>query len=253
MDVPLPFANPQLEAARRVYTDKHPLGRDKEQLARLRAEHGRPAPAPAGGVPAAPGAAGDAAGAKPERLVEYAVSSSSGLVTAPAALALRSGAEPQAGADGRPPHGGGAPGARAGGQRPAATSTPAAGGKAGAAPPNTLRLGVKPVGTGLYPAKITLASPYDVRVLSVEVSAQSLGQSYALELECPARQQVRAREAVGGKGVVLSSGGSHDCVWRPARGFWAVGLCCGRWPPGLRFRQRGCRALAAACALSRVA
>jgi len=55
---------------------------------------------------------------------------------------------------------------------------------------NLLKLGLKPVGCGVYPARITSTSPYDVRVVEVELTAQSLGQSCSLELECPARQQV---------------------------------------------------------------
>lgn len=56
---------------------------------------------------------------------------------------------------------------------------------------NLLRLSLKPVGCGVYPARITLISQWDVRVLEVEVTAQSTGQACTLELECPARQQVR--------------------------------------------------------------
>ncbi|KAI8473771.1 MAG: hypothetical protein J3K34DRAFT_497953 [Monoraphidium minutum] len=196
VDVPLPFANAQLEAARRTYLEKHPLGRDKDQAARLRQDAGRllPPPPPGGGG-AAPGAAAPADGAasgaaaaaaaaaaKPERALDYAVSCSSAFVAAPAALTLRSGADAPA-AD-KAQQGGGAAA-----KKPAAAGGGGgAGGRAGP-PPNTLRLSLKPVGAGLYPALVTLTSGYDVRVVSVEVSAQSLGQAYTLELECPARQQ----------------------------------------------------------------
>jgi hypothetical protein len=207
VDVPLPFVNQQLEAARRTYMEKHPLGRDKDQLARLRQEPGKPLTSPApGGTPAPQPAAAAAAasaaaaaqqqgadaaagagGVKAERVVEYAVASSSALVSAPAALALRSGADAQPGADrGQPAAGGGQKAQKGGAAGGGAAGRPGAG-----PPPNTLRLSVRPSGTGLYPARVTLSSPGDVRVLAVEISAQCLGQSYALELECPARQQVR--------------------------------------------------------------
>lgn len=41
-----------------------------------------------------------------------------------------------------------------------------------------LRLGLKPVGTGIYPARVLLtsASGLDVRVLDVELTAQTLTQ-----------------------------------------------------------------------------
>jgi hypothetical protein len=199
VDIPLPFANPQLDAARRTYAERHPLGRDKEQLVRLKADVGRPAsgaaagasttaPAPDHGGPAAQGArarsvqaggGGDAAGgAKPERLLDYTVASSSSLlVAARPDLVLQSGLDAVEG--------------KAGGSGGGAAVARAAGGGKGP-PPNTLRLAVKPQGTGLYLATVTLTSAHDVRLVAVEVSAQCLGQSYALELECPARQQVRA-------------------------------------------------------------
>ncbi len=219
VDVTLPFVNQQYEAARRTYLEKHPLGRDKEQQARLRQDLGRPAaataagPSPAtaaqpavagaataggeGGAAAAAAAAAAAGGlVKPERVIDYSVSSSSALVLSAApGLTLKSGLDAVGAGDKQGAAGAKGGGGSGGGAAAAAAAAAAAqmAGWKGGPPPNTLRLTVKTKGTGLYPAQLTLASEFDVRVVSVEVSAQSLGQTFALELECPARQQVRAR------------------------------------------------------------
>ncbi len=55
---------------------------------------------------------------------------------------------------------------------------------------NCLKLSLKPQGTGAYPARLLLSSPYDVRVVMVELTAQSAGAQFALELECAARQSI---------------------------------------------------------------
>jgi hypothetical protein len=187
VELQLPFTNHLLEAARRTYADKHPLAKDKEQAAKLRCDIGRSSD-------------------KGERLLDYSISCSNSLVTCPQALVLKAGAL-----------GGNAGGAGVGGSRavsansvtkadvssPAAAAARAAFGTTnggsggqqqqgadGAGKDNVLRLGLKPVGVGIYPARLVLTSPYDVRVVDLEVTAQSLGQSCVLELECPARQQV---------------------------------------------------------------
>jgi hypothetical protein len=53
-----------------------------------------------------------------------------------------------------------------------------------------MKLGLKPVGPGVYPARLVLTSAYDVRHIELAVTAQARGQAAVLELECPARQKV---------------------------------------------------------------
>jgi len=53
-----------------------------------------------------------------------------------------------------------------------------------------IKLGIKPVGPGVYPARLVLTSAYDIRFIELQVTAQARGQACVLELECPARQQV---------------------------------------------------------------
>jgi hypothetical protein len=194
VELQLPFTNHLLEAARRTYADKHPLAKDKEQAAKLRCDIGRSSD-------------------KGERLLDYSISCSNSLVTCPQALLLKAGA---AGGGSSSAGAAGAGGSRAasansiskpGGSSPAAAAARAAFGSTngisgagqqqqgldGAGKDNVLRLGLKPVGVGIYPARLVLTSPYDVRVVELEVTAQSLGQSCVLELECPARQQVSER------------------------------------------------------------
>jgi hypothetical protein len=169
VELQLPFPNHLLEGAKRTYAEKHPLGRDKEQLARLRADIGTS--------------------------IDFAVSCDSPYFTAPSAVKLIAGAGAGAVARG----GSGGSGARASsasrtgtagdpdGRGQVAAPTSAVGGGL-----NLLKLGLKPgLGAGVYPARVTLnASAYDFRVLELSVTAQAIGHACALELECPARQTV---------------------------------------------------------------
>jgi hypothetical protein len=163
-------------------------------------------------------AAGAAAALKSERLLDYLVTSSSSLVVVPRPdLVLQLAAEANTGAE---KHGGSG---KVGGG--AATAR----GAAGKGPPvNTLRLAVKPKGTGVYPAKITLTGPYDVRIIAVEVSAQCLGQSYTLELECPARQQVGGRQHAGCMWLAAGAADPRtgDCYVCTVQGRFARDLPC---------------------------
>jgi hypothetical protein len=190
VELQLPFTNHLLEAARRTYADKHPLAKDKEQAAKLRCDIGRSSD-------------------KGERLLDYSISCSNSLVSCPQALVLK------AGAPGGSSSSSGAGGSRAAsaasasksaGSSPAAVAARAAFGSSsggsqqqqgadGAGKENVLKLALKPVGVGIYPARLVLTSPCDVRVVELEVTAQSLGQSCVLELECPARQQVSMLQA----------------------------------------------------------
>lgn len=56
--------------------------------------------------------------------------------------------------------------------------------------PNTLRLVLKPIGTGIYPCRIIMTSYRDVRVVDVEINAQNLGETFALEFVTPAFHSV---------------------------------------------------------------
>lgn len=180
VELQLPFNNNLLESARRTFTDKHPLAKDKEQAAKLRSDIGR-------------------TNDKGERLLEYTVTCSNSLMTVPQTLVLRAAATPASAA---------AAAAAASGRSAVSTTGAVVGMNPPASPPmqqqrpvadkdskskdeNILKLQLKPLGTGIYPARLTLTSLYDVRVVAVEVTAQSMGQTAVLEMECPARQQVR--------------------------------------------------------------
>lgn len=174
VEVQLPFPNHLLENAKRSYTEKHPLGRDKEQLSRLRTDIGT-------------------TNERGERVLEYTVACDSPFFSAPATVTLKSSAPTQAMQD------------ATAASSPAATrlNSPAQGARKGAPPggakeqqqgpaaSNTIKLGLKPVGPGVYPAKLVLTSAYDVRHVELLVTAQTRGQACSLELQCPARQQVR--------------------------------------------------------------
>lgn len=56
--------------------------------------------------------------------------------------------------------------------------------------PNTLRLSLKPIGTGIYPTRIIMMSHRDVRVVDAEINAQKLGETFQLEFTTPAFQSV---------------------------------------------------------------
>jgi hypothetical protein len=211
VELQLPFTNHLLEAARRTYADKHPLAKDKEQAAKLRCDIGRSSD-------------------KGERLLDYTISCSNSLVTCPQALVLKAGV---LGGGSSSAVGAGGAGSRAvsansvtkaGVSSPAAAAARAAFGSTNgssggqqqqgmdsAGKDNVLRIGLKPVGVGIYPARLVLTSLYDVRVVELEVTAQSLGQSCVLELECPARQQV---------GLVHETG--RGCGGACMRGFLTV-------------------------------
>ena len=51
-------------------------------------------------------------------------------------------------------------------------------------------LEVLPIGTGLYPDRLVLTSPCDLRILDIEISARKLGHTYALTFDAQAREAV---------------------------------------------------------------
>jgi hypothetical protein len=196
----LPFPNHLLENAKRSYTEKHPLGRDKEQLSRLRTDIG-------------------SSNERGERVLDYTVTCDSPFFNAPAAVTLRSSGPTPAMQD------------ATAASSPAVTrlNSPAQGARK--APPggpnqqqqqqqgppvsNTIKLTLKPVGPGVYPARLVLTSAYDVRHVELQVTAQARGQACALELECPARQQVREAFVHAMRGHTTSGMTIHVYVAQP--------------------------------------
>jgi hypothetical protein len=55
---------------------------------------------------------------------------------------------------------------------------------------NELRLDLNPVGTGIYPDRLSLSSSSEVRIIDVEIDARQLGQTHALTAHVQARQEV---------------------------------------------------------------
>ena len=181
MELQLPFTNHVLENAKRTYVEKHPLGHDKEQMARLRSDIGT-------------------TNERGEKVLEYTVSCDSPFFTVPAAITLKSNAPTLSALEATTnssPAVTSRVGSAKGAQRPGSSSkqqqqqppaAPVGGGKDAAS--NIIKLGLKPVGAGVYPARLVLTSVYDVRHIELQVTAQARGQACALDLECPARQQV---------------------------------------------------------------
>ena len=63
-------------------------------------------------------------------------------------------------------------------------------GEDGGALPNVVLLTLHPKSPGTYPTRVTLVSAYDVRVLDVEFTAQSSGTRAKLEFGAPARRRI---------------------------------------------------------------
>lgn len=180
LELSLPWSNAQLDAGRRLYLDKHPMAKDKEQAARLHWELG---------APSVESAAGD-------RCLVYSVICSSALLSCPPTLTLRGGVAPATVAAGLPAAsasdaaGASTSAAPAPQRNPMQQQQPPVMAAAGSTGCNMLRLSLRPKGPGVYPARIILHSADDVRILSLEILARSSGQACTLDLECPARQQV---------------------------------------------------------------
>ena len=169
----IPWINPPLEAAKKLFIEKHPLAKDKQQVAFLKSDALRLAE------------------------ISYQVSQTNSLMTTPTTLTLyASGGQEMGGTVSQ----GGLRGL--GGttmkSRPAnadsteVTSARGPGGKMeeAPAPRNCLRLGLKPIGSGVYPTRLLLTSSVDVRVVDLEVTAQNMTQKFSLEFSCAARQLI---------------------------------------------------------------
>lgn len=163
--------NQQLEAAKKIFMDIHPLAKDKEQAALAK---GRSRGQAGGTVGPAPGAKLSQSSALPKKhpvplagdrpdgwccvgeVIEYAVKHSSSLIVCPSTVSI---------------------------------GDPCVLDCAGEWPSlNELTLEVQPIGTGLYPDRIMLTSPYDVRIIDVEISARELGHTYNLTFQTQALQ-----------------------------------------------------------------
>jgi len=105
--------------------------------------------------------------------LEYTVSQTNGLISCASSIKLSSNALAPA-----PP----APDAKV--VAPGRATDPA--------PPNCLRLALKPMGTGIYPVRIMLTSMdgLDTRVVDVELTCQIMLQQFDLLFEAPTRQTV---------------------------------------------------------------
>ncbi|EFJ49198.1 hypothetical protein VOLCADRAFT_90100 [Volvox carteri f. nagariensis] len=187
-DLLLPFQNSALEAAKRAFQEKHPLAKDKEQLSLLKQD-------PFKG-----------------NEIAYLVTQTNSLMSAPSHISLSArsllvyATEPlptsppngpggavqsaaSGGANGNS-GGGGANSSRSGGQQRTPNAMPPP-------EPNTLRLHLSPIGTGIYPTRIMLTSALDVRVIDVELTAQTMTQNFVLEFSTSARQPITQASRAG--------------------------------------------------------
>ncbi|DBA78771.1 TPA: putative protein fap47 [Trebouxia sp. C0004] len=173
-DISLPWNNSQIDAARRTFLDRHPLAKNKEQVALAKGE-------------------GEAISAS----VSFSVEKNSSRIEVPEAFTLHRSTMPKSEA----PAPAAAASAAAG--PPALTrklsnslresAEPAVTNRApgpDGAPLNNLRVILHPVGAGTYPSKVVLTSGGDVRVLDVEFIAVKTGQQVMLEFNSPARDKL---------------------------------------------------------------
>jgi hypothetical protein len=76
-------------------------------------------------------------------------------------------------------------------------------------PKNCLKVGLKPIGSGVYPTRLLLTSSVDVRVVDLEVTAQNMTQKFSLEFSCAARQlisqEVPLVNTAGGQSMSVSA------------------------------------------------
>ncbi|KAG2493472.1 hypothetical protein HYH03_008289 [Edaphochlamys debaryana] len=185
-DLQLPFQNAALEAAKRVFQEKHPLAKDKEQLALLKQDIFK--------------------GAE----IMYVITQTNSLMSSPSHIILAARSSAAAGGQlpgENPPASAGAPGSapapangngaqttsgQTSASGPAGTNRPTTRNAAALPPPepNTLRLHLAPIGTGIYPTRIMLTSPLDVRVVDLELTAQTMTQTFVLEFATCARQAI---------------------------------------------------------------
>ncbi|KAL0021413.1 hypothetical protein WJX79_003538 [Trebouxia sp. C0005] len=175
-DISLPWNNGQIDAARRTFLDRHPLAKNKEQVALAKGE-------------------GEAISAS----VSFSVEKNSSRIEVPEAFTLHRSTMPKSEAPVPAAAASAAAGAPALTRKlskspresaePAVTNRAPAPGPDGA-PLNNLRVTLHPAGAGTYPSKVVLASGGDVRVLDVEFIAVKTGQQVVLEFNSPARDRL---------------------------------------------------------------
>lgn len=168
-DIPVLPTNPALEAAKKLWVEKHPSAASKSELALVLA-------------------VGSYHSAGP---VSYRATTNSPHVHAPAEMTVTpvsASRAPSSSTKGGPA----APAAAAGGRgaRAGALAGTGAGGSTESASSNVLPLTLHPKMPGTYPTRVTLVSMYDVRVFDVEFAAQSSGTRAKLEFTAPARQRI---------------------------------------------------------------
>lgn len=165
-DVELPFLNKHLEDAKRLFMEKHPSAKRKDQTNLIQAgfqpvaSNGLPEP---GGVPE----------------VTYTVQQHNPNVEIAAPFVVLHEKPDEAGVTDTI-------------KRPvgSATATGKSGRGGNGVPPNKIRLNLMPRGTGIYPVKVVLTSPYDVRTLLINFNAAVRGRASALSFDSPARKPV---------------------------------------------------------------
>ena len=167
-DIPLGFANPQLDAAKRLFLERHPLAKVESQVARLQILDQL----------------------RNDYLV-YAVERNNPLFTSAGAVLVKARVdEGDAKSKGKGGKGGNG---KSGNDGAAKKSTPIKGGKDDPPPEpesNNLRVEVQPRGAGKYPGQIKLSSIVDVRIFDVTFDAVEGSTEVKLDFNCPARHSV---------------------------------------------------------------
>eukprot|EP00898_Chlorokybus_atmophyticus_P004603 jgi/Chlat1/5143/Chrsp33S08970 len=224
-ELPVPWVSQQFEAAKRMFMERHP------------------------------GATGVQEGGVASRTVKYSVRSSSPYVSVPAEVVLYEGArEGGSGSGTKTPaggkSGGGGGGGGGGGEGGGGGGGGGGGEVAGVTVSNCVPLTLNHKGPGVYPVRLLLTSPLDVRLLDAELSLSSSSSRSSLDFECPARgrcsqdipivnangdrpltasARLTGNNAFGGPSEVTvpaGQNGAYSVTFRPA---W-MGECTGEEP-----------------------
>ena len=176
-EVPLPFLNEKFELAKRMFIDRSPVSKIKEQMGIYKA-----------------------ASVNAES-VSYQVFPSSTMMGCADVLTLKdvvkkapvAKAAAEGGARRKTEPTAEGSGLSEGNVGMAAAAAAAAREKekeAAGAAPNALVVTLVPKGPGIYPGQITLVSPYDTRVVDVEFTAMPTVQRVSIDFECLAGQKI---------------------------------------------------------------
>ena len=142
--LPIPWVNANLEAAKKMFSERHPLAKDKAQSALLKA-------------------------AAPTASIEYTITQTNTLIACPRTVTLvasagvddAAGKKPSEDAASKSQPSRKQPGVKGGGD-----------GSGGGCGENSVPLTLKPIGPGVYPSRLLLTSPTDVRVVDLELTSQ---------------------------------------------------------------------------------